>query len=103
MAAALSIGTSFDFRPVNVWQSMSIRESKARTDANGHLETTAAISHRAHEYVSFEGASTNAVEGFRAAVKRGITGTHRQVGAKVNSGSRQRPLIPQPGVTDVRG
>ena len=92
MAAPLSIGTSFDFGPVNVWQSMLIRGSKARTDANRQLERTAAISHNAHEYVSFEGASANAVEGFRAAVKRGINGTHRQVGAKVNSGSPNRPL-----------
>ena len=40
------------------------------------------VNHSAHEYVGFEGASTNSVEGFWAAVKRGINGTHVHVSQK---------------------
>ena len=46
----------------------------------GHRHMT--VNHSAHEYVGFEGASTNSVEGFWAAVKRGINGTHIHVSAK---------------------
>ena len=40
------------------------------------------VNHSAHEYVGFDGASTNLIEGFWAAVKRGINGTHPHVSAK---------------------
>ena len=46
----------------------------------GHRQMT--VNHSAHEYVGFEGASTNSVEGFWAAVKRGINGTHVHVSQK---------------------
>ena len=46
----------------------------------GHRHMT--VNHSAHEYVGFDGASTNAVEGFWSAVKRGINGTHIHVSAK---------------------
>ena len=40
------------------------------------------VNHSAHEYVGFAGASTNTLEGFWAALKRGINGTHIHVSAK---------------------
>lgn len=46
----------------------------------GHRHMT--VNHSAHEYVGFQGASTNAIEGFWAAVKRGINGTHVHVSQK---------------------
>ena len=46
----------------------------------GHRHMT--VNHSAHEYVGFDGASTNAIEGFWAAVKRGINGTHIHVSQK---------------------
>ena len=46
----------------------------------GHRHMT--VNHSAHEYVGFDGASTNSIEGFWAAVKRGINGTHVHVSAK---------------------
>ena len=39
----------------------------------GHRHMT--VNHSAHEYVGFDGASTNGIEGFWAGVKRGINGT----------------------------
>ena len=46
----------------------------------GHRHMT--VNHSAHEYVGFDGASTNAIEGFWAGVKRGINGTHIHVSQK---------------------
>ena len=46
----------------------------------GHRHMT--VNHSAHEYVGYDGASTNSVEGFWAAVKRGVNGTHIHVSAK---------------------
>ena len=46
----------------------------------GHRHMT--VNHSAHEYVGFDGASTNGIEGFWAAVKRGINGTHIHVSQK---------------------
>lgn len=46
----------------------------------GHRHMT--INHSAKEYVGFDGASTNAIEGFWAGVKRGINGTHIHVSQK---------------------
>ena len=46
----------------------------------GHRHMT--VNHSAHEYVGFEGASTNGIEGFWAAVKRGINGTHIHVSSR---------------------
>lgn len=40
------------------------------------------VNHSAGEYVGYQGASTNTVEGFWAGVKRGINGTHIHVSAK---------------------
>ena len=40
------------------------------------------VNHSANEYVGFQGASTNGIEGFWAAVKRGINGTHIHVSAR---------------------
>lgn len=40
------------------------------------------VNHSIGEYVGFEGASTNGIEGFWAAVKRGINGTHIHVSQK---------------------
>ncbi len=46
----------------------------------GHRHMT--VNHSAREYVGFQGASTNAIEGFWAQVKRGINGTHIHVSAR---------------------
>lgn len=46
----------------------------------GHRHMT--VNHSAGEYVGFCGASTNAIEGFWAAVKRGINGTHIHVSTR---------------------
>jgi transposase len=40
------------------------------------------VNHSAREYVGFQGASTNALEGYWASLKRGINGTHIHVSAK---------------------
>jgi transposase len=40
------------------------------------------VNHSAKEYVGYQGASTNALEGFWASLKRGINGTHIHVSAK---------------------
>jgi len=40
------------------------------------------VNHSAGEYVGYQGASTNAIEGFWAQLKRGINGTHIHVSAK---------------------
>lgn len=47
---------------------------------SGHRHMT--VNHSAGEYVGFQGASTNALEGFWAQLKRGINGTHIHVSAK---------------------
>ena len=46
----------------------------------GHRHMT--VNHSAHEYVGFQGASTNAIEGFWSQVKRGINGTHIHVSSR---------------------
>ena len=46
----------------------------------GHRHMT--VNHRAHEYVGFQGASTNGIEGFWSQLKRGINGTHIHVSAR---------------------
>ena len=46
----------------------------------GHRHMT--VNHGAGEYVGFQGASVNSLEGFWAAIKRGINGTHIHVSAK---------------------
>ena len=46
----------------------------------GHRHMT--VNHRAHEYVGFQGASTNGIEGFWSQLKRGINGTHIHVSPK---------------------
>jgi transposase len=46
----------------------------------GHRHMT--VNHSADEYVGFQGASTNAIEGFWAQVKRGINGTHIHVSSR---------------------
>lgn len=48
--------------------------------AEGYRHMT--VNHGLGEYVGFQGASTNTVEGFWAGVKRGINGTHIHVSAK---------------------
>lgn len=47
---------------------------------SGHRHMT--VNHKAGEYVGYQGASTNAMEGFWAQLKRGINGTHIHVSAK---------------------
>jgi len=46
----------------------------------GHRHMT--VNHSAGEYVGYQGATVNALEGFWAALKRGINGTHIHVSAK---------------------
>ena len=41
-----------------------------------------AVSHSSREYVGYQGASTNGIERFRAAVKRSISDTHIHVSAR---------------------
>ena len=48
--------------------------------ANGYYHET--VNHSAEQYVSPTGSSVNAIEGFWAAVKRGINGTHIHVSEK---------------------
>ena len=48
--------------------------------ANGYYHET--VNHSAEQYVSPTGSSVNAIEGFWAAVKRGINGTHIHVSQK---------------------
>lgn len=48
----------------------------------GMAYTHKSVNHRAKEYVSPQGATVNAIEGFWAQLKRGINGTHIHVSAK---------------------
>lgn len=50
--------------------------------ANGVLFPRRSTNHGAGEYVGYQGASVNGIEGFWSQLKRGINGTHVMVSGK---------------------